>query len=139
MISNKGDATAPDVRARYVAQEVNTHDDASFYAATPPLESKRMLFSQWATERSRGGQRLQLSFIDVRKAYFYGTPARKIYVKLPPEMGLGKNIVAKLSRCMYGCRDSGSIWESVYCKALTDLGFIQGIASPCCFQHPTWG
>lgn len=90
VLCNNGDSNAQDVRARYVAQEVATHEDSSFYAATPPLESKRMLFSQWATERTRDGQPLQLSFADVRKAYFNGTPTRAIYVRLPKEMGLCK-------------------------------------------------
>ena len=96
IINNKGDANEPDVRARLVAQEVAQHGDMSFFAATPPLESKRMLFSQYSTERSRRGQALKLSFIDVRKAYFHGVPSRKIYVKLPSEMGCGKDMVGKL-------------------------------------------
>ena len=70
--SNKGDLQAPDCRARYVACELNLADDISFFAATPPLEAKRLLMSQWATERRRGDERLQLHFSDVRKAYFNG-------------------------------------------------------------------
>ena len=46
-----------------MAQETAHHTDISFYAATPHLETTRLLFSQWATERSRGGAQLQLSFI----------------------------------------------------------------------------
>ena len=45
---NKNDASNPDVRCRLVAQEVNVHADESFYAATPPLEAKRLLFSEYA-------------------------------------------------------------------------------------------
>lgn len=46
VISNKGDSNSHDVRARLVAQETAHHTDISLYAATPPLESKRVLFSQ---------------------------------------------------------------------------------------------
>ena len=46
---NKNDINDPDVRCRLVAQEINLHHDDSFYAATPPLEAKRMLFSEWAS------------------------------------------------------------------------------------------
>ena len=46
VLSNKTDLVNPDVRARYVACELNTFDDAAFFAATPPLEAKRLLFSQ---------------------------------------------------------------------------------------------
>ena len=84
VMCNKQDAAEPDVRARLVAQEVSTHADDSFYAATPPLEAKRLLFSQWASEQYRQGSRLKRSFIDVRKAYFNGIPSRRLYLRLPP-------------------------------------------------------
>ena len=95
-----------------------------------------MLLSQWATEQQRDGQPLKLAFIDVRNAYFNGRPSRTLYVRLPAEMGLGKHMVARLERCMYGCRDSGAIWETTYSQALIDMGFIQGVASPCCVTIP---
>ena len=96
--SNKGVANDPDVRCRLVAQEVAIGDsDPSFYAATPPLENKRLLFSQWATERTRGGKALKLSFVDIVKAYFNGRPTRSLYVRLPKELGLGREVVGKLN------------------------------------------
>ena len=85
---NKNDASDPDVRCRLVAQEVNLHADESFYAATPPLEAKRLLFSEFASQCKH--EDLQISFVDVRKAYFYGMPERTIYVRLPYELGMGK-------------------------------------------------
>ena len=45
-----------------------------------------------------------------------------------------KDHVARLDRCMYGTRDAGAIWETVYTDALISLGFKQGFASPCCFS-----
>ena len=39
---------------------------------------------------------------------------------------------------MYGCRDSGAIWEATYSQALIGMGFKQWIASHCCFYHPIW-
>ena len=136
---NKNDINDPDVRCRLVAQEVNIHADDSFYAATPPLEAKRLLFSEWASERTRGGERLQLSFVDVKKAYFYGIPERTIYVRLPYELGMSGKMVGKLVRCMYGTRDAGAIWEGCYTDCLVNMGFTQGAASPCCFTHHAWG
>ena len=132
---NKNDVNDPDVRCRLVAQEINLHHDDSFYAATPPLEAKRMIFSEWASTQD---VYRQLSFIYVKKAYFYGVPDRNLYIRFPPELGMPKNMVGKLVRCMYGTRDAGSIWEGCYTKCLVDLGFVQGVASPCCFTHPTW-
>ena len=133
---NKNDINDPDVRCRLVAQEVNLHADESFYAATPPLEAKRILFSEFAS-RSKS-EEIKISFVDVKKAYFYGIPERTLYVRLPPELGLGKEVVGKLIRCMYGTRDAGAIWENCYTSCLTKLGFVQGASSPCCFRHPGW-
>ena len=67
VLSNKNDALDPDVRARLVAQEISMYNDESFFAATPPLESKRMLFSQYSSEKVRDGLPLKLSVMDVRK------------------------------------------------------------------------
>ena len=91
VISNKGDLNKPDVRARLVAQEVGTHSDTSFFASTPLLEAKRMLFSEWATSQTSPDSPLTLSFVDVRKAYVNGTPARRLYVRLPTEMGVSQD------------------------------------------------
>ena len=137
--SNKGDSENPDVRCRLVAQEVNNGAESpDFYAATPKLEAKRLLFSEWATERTRRGKKLKLSFVDIRKAYFNGRPKRNIYIRLPPELGLPRETLGKLARCMYGTRDAGAIWEQCFADCLVQLGFQQGAASPCCFHHPAW-
>lgn len=108
----------------------------AFYASTPPLEAKKMLFSQFASERRRGGKPLRLCFVDVRKTYFNGRSARNIFVHLPKELGLAPNILAKLVRCAYGCRDASHIWEECYSAALS-AGFKLGKGSPCCFHHAT--
>ena len=65
---NKGDVSDQGVRARHVAQEPSICQDASCYAATPPLEAGRLLFSTWATEQFRGNAKQKLSVADVRKA-----------------------------------------------------------------------
>ena len=137
---NKGDSSEPDVRCRLVAQEVNHGDGPvdAFYAATPPLEAKRLLFSQWATEQPKGGKHLKLSFVDIRKAYFNGIPKRSLHVRLPPELGLPRDVVGNLERCMYGTRDAGAIWESCYVDCLVGMGFVQGMGPPCCGEHPQW-
>ena len=123
------------MRARLVVQEVNRHAGNSYVAATPPLESKRMLFSEFATEKSREERPLKLNFIGVTKTHFNGRPTKIIFIRPPPELGLPKNMVCKLDRCMYGTRDAGNIWEHMYTDALLAIGFSQGLASPCCFHH----
>ena len=36
VITNNGDMAQPDVRARLVAQEINTHKSDEYFASTPP-------------------------------------------------------------------------------------------------------
>ena len=53
----------------------------TFFASTPPLEARRLLLSQLATERVLpDGRALEVSFIDIRKAYFHGVPERKLHL-----------------------------------------------------------
>ena len=56
VLCNKGDNRVPDMRARLVACEINRGGDKpdAFYASTPPLEAKKLLFSRLAQERTRG-------------------------------------------------------------------------------------
>ena len=139
VLCNKGDEKAPDVRARLVACEIAHEKESAFYASTPPLEAKKWLFSRYARERTRDGKPLQLSFVDVKKAYFYGKPNRDIYMTPPRELGLPASQLAKQTRCVYGTRDAGMIWEETYRAALEGMGFIAGKASPCCFYHEAEG
>ena len=141
MNSNTGDSENPDVRCRLVAQEVNKGSGGceDCYAATPPLEAKRLLFSEWATKKVRHGKKLKLSFVDIRKARFNGIPTRNLYIRLPAELGLRKHVLGKFVKCMYGTRDAGAIWEQCYVDCFIGLGFTRGIAPPCCFYHKEWG
>lgn len=103
---------SPDVRWRLVAQEVNLHANDSFYAATPSLEAKRLLFSDWASRQKVDNEYLQLSVVDMKKAYFYSVPDLNLYVRLPPELGMPRTMVGKLVRCMYGTKDAGAMWDN---------------------------
>ena len=76
--SSNGGLEQPDRKARYVASEVNTVDTTHVFAATPPLEAERLLFSQFASARKRDGPPLQLHVADACKAYFNGTKKKAL-------------------------------------------------------------
>jgi len=40
---------------------------------------------------------------------------------------------------MYGTLRAADGWQEEYSCTLIELGFVQGLTSPCVFQHPTWG
>ena len=63
---NKGDQQDYDIRCRLVAREMGGGKSDEFYAPTPPLEAKRLLFSEAATNRRFGKHEKKLLFIDVR-------------------------------------------------------------------------
>ena len=142
VICNKGDSSAYDVRARLVACEVNTYKTDEYYAATPPLEAKKLLFSEYANTARRPTNKsklIVLSFVDIKKAYFNGVPRRNIHLAFPRELGIPPNLVAHLKRCVYGTRDAGAIWEDCYADALVEMGFVRGVANGCNFYHSARG
>ena len=61
------------------------------FAATPPLEAKKILFSLAVTAGKgfKGDRRqgMKIDFIDVRRAYFQAKARRDAYIKLPYEDG----------------------------------------------------
>ena len=130
--SNKGDEVNPEIRCRLVCQEVKTYQTEEFFAATPPLETLRMILSIAAEDSNR-----EVTLVDISRAYFNAFIEREVHVELPPEAGCAKNVVGKLVKCMYGTRDAAQGWEGTYRTALEALGFRKGKASPCVFGHIT--
>ena len=137
---NKGDEVNEEYRSRLVAQELKSKSIMEdMFAATPPLEVKKMLFSMAVTEgigyygkNKKGGMKIE--FIDIRRAYFHSPARRKVYVKLPEE-DYEEGMCGMLLKSMYGTRDAAQNWEWSYVKAMTDLGFDRGVAIPCLFYH----
>ena len=52
--NNKGDANAPNYRSRLVAKEIKRGPSDDMFAATPPLEAKKCLFSMAMSQFARG-------------------------------------------------------------------------------------
>lgn len=130
---NKGDAETPDCRARLVSCEISKDGKVDASAtSTPPRKATKLIFAKCASSR-RNTNRLRVSFVDIRKAYFNAIPEHAIYMKLPKELGLGSDLVARQVRCVYGTRDKP--WQDTYTQALGHNGFTTGMANPCVFLH----
>ena len=54
---NKGDEVHPEYRSRLVAQEIKTDKREDLFAATPPLEAKKLLFMMCTWEGTTQGTR----------------------------------------------------------------------------------
>ena len=112
---NKGDENHPEYRSRLVAKEIKHWHDQDLFAATPPLEAKKLLMSLAMTEnvgfhRGQESSGMKLDFIDVRRAYFYAPSRRSVYVDLPDEDN-EEGMCGKLCKSMYGTRDAAQNWE----------------------------
>ena len=70
--------------------------------------------------------------------FFHAKVERDVYIQLPEEdRGPGEEAMCgKLRLSMYGTRDAAQNWYKEYSQQLIQVGFIQGIASPCTFYHP---
>ena len=80
---NKGADINPELRSRLVAKELNLGKREDLFAATPPLEAKKFLFSlavtydEFGRNRDRGP--LELEFIDIKREFFHAK-ARGMYM-----------------------------------------------------------
>ena len=85
---------ADGVRSRLVARDFkgNDKDRDDLFAATPPLESKRLLLSRAAT-RVKGRLKRKLLFIDVKKAHLNPKCEKDVYIELPAEQRGGLDSV----------------------------------------------
>ena len=136
---NKGDDNKPDYRSRLVAQELNTCKREDLFAATPPLEAKKLLFSLAVTagigfSSQSKLQGYNLDFIDVRRAYFHAPARRLVYVRLPPEDN-EHGMCGKLLKALCGTRDAAQNWEHAYIEFIESVGFRSGLSTPCIFHH----
>ena len=85
------------------------------FAATPPLEAQKLLFSMAVTEgigyqRGEKENGFKLAFSDVRRAYFYAKAKKDIFVRLPDE-DAEPGMCGRLLQLMHGTRDAASNWE----------------------------
>ena len=86
----------------------------------------------------QSAQRVQMSFIDVKRAYFNAKidhEAAPCFVDLPHEDPDHKDKCAELLRHMYGTRPAADGWQEEYSTALVRMGFVQGLASPNVLRH----
>ena len=65
-----------------------------------------------------------------------GRREQAVVMRLPLELGLPSQLVARRTRCVYSTRDAGMLWEECYRLALEQCGFVTGAATPCVFFHP---
>lgn len=146
---NKGDDEHPNVRSRLVARDIRPAGVEAIFAPTPPLEALRAVLSLACTKLEGDHDKysdassedpMQVSLVDVSRAYFNARtdPAHPVFVQLPPEHeAYSSGMCGQLLRHMYGTQQAADGWQQEYSRTLAELGFVQGLASPCVFCHAT--
>ena len=133
---------------RLVARQLKATDFSgkSYFAPAPPLVALRTAISMAMTTFGnhrpiydpQSAQRMQLSFVDVKRAYSNAKVDREAapcFVEPPradPECG---EMCAELVRHMYGTRPAADGWQEEYRTALARMGFRQGLACPNVFRQ----
>ncbi len=93
-------ARSPEYRCRLVPKEIKKDKREDLFAATPPLEAKKMLFSLWASVPG-----VCLDFRDVVRAYFRAEARRRVCVELSNE-DFEEGTCGLLKKAMHGTRDA---------------------------------
>ena len=149
---NKGDDVNPNIRSRLVARQIRQPGEEAIFAPTPPLEALRTILSLASTDiagrrkhvrEATSERRTQISAIDISRAYFNASMdenSEPTYVALPPEHpGLAEGCCGLLRKHMYGTRAAADGWQQEYSGYMREIGFSQGVASPCIFVHEARG
>jgi hypothetical protein len=134
---NKGDENNVIVRSRLVARDFKggDKDRDDLFAATPPLEAKRLLLSRAVIRCKDGGYR-KLLFFHVKKAHLNPECKDDVHIVLPEECGLGSGVCGKLKFWLYGFRPAAQAWEGLYAQKLQGVGLVRGISCGVVFYHP---
>ena len=117
----KGDGST---RSRLVARDfkdLGRHRD-DFFAATPPLEAVRAMWSTAATKSSNGPVK-KVMMIDAMKAHLHPRCKEDVHIELPPEVGAEPGQCGKLNFWLYGFRKAASAWEDFYAEVMEEAGF----------------
>ena len=134
--TNKGDEVNVNYRSRLVGRELKMDNRLDLFAATPPLETLKLLLSMCAKGQQERNP-LRLAVIDIKRAYFYAPATRPVFIEIPKEDRRpgDEGKIARLNLSLYGTRDAAQNWTAEYTKFLQSLGFRVGKASTCNFTH----
>ncbi|CAE8582737.1 unnamed protein product [Polarella glacialis] len=120
------------VKARLVAQQVNTGGWADTFAATPSGCAHRLLLlvaarKQWPVQLG-----------DVSTAFLHASLPQPVYLR-PPATERKPGKVWKLAKALYGLRQSPQLFQQFLADQLAHLGWRRLITEPQLFVHEPTG
>ena len=125
--TNKGDEETPNFRSLLVGREIKNGNRLDLFAATPPLETIKLIPAMCAKGQG-GDQKRRLAVIDIKRAYFYAPSKRPTFIEIPSEdrQAGDEGKVGRLELSLYGTRDAAQNWSEEYTKTLKGWGFDVG-------------
>ena len=133
---NKGSVDAPQLRARWVAQEFRGRcGDKHEYFSTPDLALVKPVIAHAA--RLAGSEDIVVPVFDVRRAYFYAEEKRATFVELPDYVPaeFRATHVGKLRKALDGTRPAAASPGDELRKELVSCSLTVGTVSRCCFHN----
>ena len=135
----KGSDDAPQLRARWVAQEFSGRcgDKHEYFSETPDLALVKAVIAHAA--RLAESEDIVVAVFDVQRAYFYAEEKRDTFVELPDYVPaeFRATHVGKLRKALYGTRPAAASWGDELRKGLISCNLTVGTVSRCCFHNAT--
>ncbi len=132
---NKGDSDHEDYRSRLVGKEFKRSECPELFAATPPLETLKILLSFAATDYGDNQCRC-IMVNDIKRAYFNALAMRDLFIEIPKEDSRKQPwLVGKLKKALYGTRDAAKSWQQTVTKHLVERGFTRHLGAPSVFYN----
>src|SRR5207247_7862995 len=80
---------------------------------------------------------LECHHFDIKNAYTESELKELIFLAPPQGVAVKKGKVLRALRSLYGLKQSGRDWNLLLKKFLLGKGFVQSLADPCLYVHPT--
>ena len=76
-----------------------------------------------------------LSSIDIRQAYLQAELTEDLWMRMPPGLPNGHTYVCKLRRSLYGLKQAGRAWATLFADFLTGWGMHRSVIDTCLYTY----
>ena len=131
-VKHKADGSIDRHKARLVAQGFSQRHGVDYDETFSPVVRFESIRTVVALSVQKG---LKLHQMDVTAAFLNGELEDEVYMKQPEEFEVkGKeHLVCKLSKSLYGLKQSSRCWNSILDEHLKSIGFTQTESDPCIY------
>ena len=121
-------------KARLVARGFSQQHGIDYnetFAPTVRMDSLRLFLAMVAKND------FECHHFDIKNAYTESKLKEQIFLAPPQGVAVKKGKVLHALRSLYGLKQAGRDWNLLLKKFLLEKGFVQSLADPCLYVHPT--